>query len=927
MKSSWGQPGTPKAKESLQTVRVKKTIQQALDGIEADGDFACFREVDGALNPGLHVSGLGPIGLPLSSREAKALIDICHRSPFGKGSETLVDTSVRKCWELDAKQFDLKHPGWEDELWKITADVADKLGVLSPAENIRAERYKLLIYEEGAFFLPHEDSPKADRMFGTLVVCLPSLHEGGDVVLTHDGKSHTFQSSENSEFGASYSAWYSDVTHEIKPVTSGYRLVITYNLIQDGVGKIPSAPETSTTELESSLKYWNSMCDISPEVDLPKFLAYKLSHKYPSSGLGFGCLKGRDQQRILRLQTVGEKLGFSTLLANVERTVYGGCDDDGYGGYNSRYGFHNTEDFHDLTEVFDDEITIKTAIDQDGLVAAKDLKLGLGDFVQSDPFKGDPDSEDYSGFTGNEGVSATHFYRKTVAIIFPKRYKLTFRYLNVKSDAGELYSWLDRLVTGILEPENRDEFKVLSSLILEDAEWLGNMRRQRKEYNGPKVSLNAILERIAKGCIHIAEFGHFETAIWMHVDSISPSLFTCISDACYRLDKAVLKERGNIQAKFDAVEDLVDTSLPTLQVDDADKLERWRDEQHISLLSAESFVNKNLENGPFVVSFTTSLSERAQAGNIDTAKAQDLYRTIFHKIVAEFSFDKALLNRRPNVGSYAPYSGDYYGFGPGQPKELSGADILTLIKQCEALEIPSSPILTKLKACTLTISNPDITFHNTLLPLVREIVTLMNSKDEATKLSDIFYSVFVKDIIVLYKSLYVQGEPRRPTNMIRPTTSGCPCGDCKTLNSFLSDPVVQVYDFRMAQHRRDHLEQVLSSTVKRETIRAGSPHTLRLTKTEKAFERDHQAWKSRVVKSAQSIRGLGSKVSMEATLSAGFYQMALMPGGLVKPRGELELAYRPQGLLETPNNVVAGLKRKSEEPDERPGKVAVIDLT
>lgn len=31
-------------------------------------------------------------------------------------------------------------------------------------EEVKVELYKLLIYEEGAFFLPHQDSEKADGM-------------------------------------------------------------------------------------------------------------------------------------------------------------------------------------------------------------------------------------------------------------------------------------------------------------------------------------------------------------------------------------------------------------------------------------------------------------------------------------------------------------------------------------------------------------------------------------------------------------------------------------------------------------------------------------------------------------------------------------------------------------------------------------------
>ncbi|RGP79497.1 hypothetical protein FLONG3_2245 [Fusarium longipes] len=54
------------------------------------------------------------------------------------------------------------------------------MGISAP---IRAEIYKMLLYEQGAMFKPHTDIEKIPGMFGTLVISLPSNHTGGDVVL------------------------------------------------------------------------------------------------------------------------------------------------------------------------------------------------------------------------------------------------------------------------------------------------------------------------------------------------------------------------------------------------------------------------------------------------------------------------------------------------------------------------------------------------------------------------------------------------------------------------------------------------------------------------------------------------------------------------------------------------------------------------
>jgi hypothetical protein len=50
-----------------------------------------------------------------------------------------------------------------------------------------------------------------------------------------------------------------------------------------------------------------------------------------------------------------------------------------------------------------------------GKLVAENVDINEEDFLEEHPFKDKtPDDEDYSGYTGNEGVSATHWYRDTV---------------------------------------------------------------------------------------------------------------------------------------------------------------------------------------------------------------------------------------------------------------------------------------------------------------------------------------------------------------------------------------------------------------------------------------------------------------------------------------------------------------------------------
>ncbi|KAK6209028.1 hypothetical protein LQW54_006628 [Pestalotiopsis sp. IQ-011] len=54
-------------------------------------------------------------------------------------------------------------------------------------------------------------------------------------------------------------AWYSDVTHEITKLTSGYRLVLTYNIFQQGSDHpIPSDLIKQQSDFGELLRQWDA---------------------------------------------------------------------------------------------------------------------------------------------------------------------------------------------------------------------------------------------------------------------------------------------------------------------------------------------------------------------------------------------------------------------------------------------------------------------------------------------------------------------------------------------------------------------------------------------------------------------------------------------------------------------------------------------
>ena len=148
--------GAPEPADSDGWEMLRNRLEDAFETSESKGSFACYGLCD-SMNPGLEVEGTGLIGLPLSDREAEALKSVSHKAPFGKDSETIIDDSVRKTWEINADMVRLANPKWNEYVLRtLMPRICNELG-LEPGFGIRPELYKLLLYDQGAMFKPHQE--------------------------------------------------------------------------------------------------------------------------------------------------------------------------------------------------------------------------------------------------------------------------------------------------------------------------------------------------------------------------------------------------------------------------------------------------------------------------------------------------------------------------------------------------------------------------------------------------------------------------------------------------------------------------------------------------------------------------------------------------------------------------------------------------
>ncbi|KAJ5818509.1 hypothetical protein N7474_004100 [Penicillium riverlandense] len=171
-----------------------------------------------------------------SMERLRQLVVDCDVASFGKGQQDVVDPEYRKAGKLDPRNFATSfHPAdfgilenvEQVLLPSISTDIQNRL----PFRKLSTELYKLNVYSgPSGLFRKHVDTPRADNQIGSLVVCLPSSFKGGDLLVRHHGKEVVFDWSSHSTDAIQWAAFYSDREHEIKTVSDGERITLTYNL-------------------------------------------------------------------------------------------------------------------------------------------------------------------------------------------------------------------------------------------------------------------------------------------------------------------------------------------------------------------------------------------------------------------------------------------------------------------------------------------------------------------------------------------------------------------------------------------------------------------------------------------------------------------------------------------------------------------------
>ncbi|KYR00166.1 serine/threonine protein kinase [Tieghemostelium lacteum] len=242
------------------------------------------------------------VSTPATEDDIKKIIESATLAPTGDA----VDEKLRKVWQVDSKHVKLTN--FNDTLANMLVKISEALGM--SGEKIKANLSKMLVYDKGCFSLPRSD--KEDKTFGTLVISLPAIHSGGDVVIRHSGREDTVTLQNSSLGSLRYCAFYSDCEYEVKEITDGHRLCLVYNLSKTGKRSLVEQDVGGIVKSQDSIK--NAEFLLQTALSTSDQIVYVLENSYSPNTFQFKKLKGKDQSIAMLLQSFAGRLQCNVYL-------------------------------------------------------------------------------------------------------------------------------------------------------------------------------------------------------------------------------------------------------------------------------------------------------------------------------------------------------------------------------------------------------------------------------------------------------------------------------------------------------------------------------------------------------------------------------------------------------------------------------------
>jgi len=803
-------------------------LEALLAGVERAGDFFVQGSLDAPI-PRVEIDGVGVLSFPVPGSQIEAVIKRAHRAPYGRGEHTIVDTSVRNAWQLDSPDVRIGGKAWEKTFRLMMSTVIAGLGC--SGMNVSATLYKLLVYETGGLFRAHRDTEKADGMFGTLVVVLPSVHGGGELIIRHGTREVSVNLSSPDVSELRFAAFYADCEHEVRPITHGSRVCLTYNLsLADKRKKKQQAALTAPLYEGEVAAAAEILGATFRERGAPMKIGWLLEHQYSAAGLSFAGLKGQDAARVQVLSQAAERAGCAAYLGvvHIEETGPAEPHFDMYGYGRSRFGWHDEDasdeeedlderghgavrDDFDVIEVSDAWHYVDHWVDAQnrsvdfGRLALKENELlpagALDDAV--------PDEQRLTEATGNEGASFERSYRRAALVMWPR---------------------------------NRSADVLLQGGVRAVMPYLKDIARRRSlpsASRAEQAAARSIASRILRA--------------WKRELAVASGLMD--GEEPSRPDMVtVLGQLGDAALLEAFVNDIV--------VRTYDGRENEALAANAALLSprraGELFANLARAHVP---------SHRGECVDLLSRLVQEQDRAPdsawpsgLRKLAA------AIIEALPKRQKRAATSDLDYGLGRThdirRPTEADAEMVVTLLDSLAAIDAPDL----RRAACDAVATAHS--FDSARVIVTALSLTRVRGRKSISADDDYQYLWHHAATILLARS---ERPPEAPKDWRQKGRIRCTCSDCRELQKFVLDPVERTHRFRLRKDRRRHLHEQIQRhglDMTHETERRGSPQTLICTKTRGAYERRCAEHKADVTAMATLLRIIDGARGELATLAA-----------------------------------------------------------
>ncbi|KAE9092255.1 hypothetical protein PF010_g17872 [Phytophthora fragariae] len=204
--------------------------------------------------------------------------------------------------KVKGSQVEMENPIWNVRLKELLHRVGIELGY--GLVTLDAELEKLVVYEPGGRLMRHKCAEDVAGEVAKLVVQLPSMFTGGDLVVysDEDSSKHCRMDMGKKADTAAYSpccaVYVAGAEHAVEEVKNGYRVVLVYSL------RVPE-DEYSPGVTRAGQLVVREMCDSMAEFGEKESFALLLSTNYGYAGLekkGIELLKDEDRRQFDALQ-------------------------------------------------------------------------------------------------------------------------------------------------------------------------------------------------------------------------------------------------------------------------------------------------------------------------------------------------------------------------------------------------------------------------------------------------------------------------------------------------------------------------------------------------------------------------------------------------------------------------------------------------